>query len=166
MTARGDNLSLEHVYLQYIKPVRIVAYGILKNESDAEDVAHDVFLTYFQMKEPERIRDPKNYLLKMARNKALEYMRRREHEVLTDDFTTFTSSPADGSEASLVARVGCEIAKLPIVERQVFLMHVNAKMGFGEISRVMELSVPAVYRRYRKALKILQQALKGSKNYE
>ena len=49
MTARDEPLSFEQVYLQFIRPVYIAAYGILQNQADAEDVAHDVFLNYFQM---------------------------------------------------------------------------------------------------------------------
>ena len=48
MTLQCENLSLEKVYREYIKAVRIVAYGVLRNATDAEDVAHDVFLLTFR----------------------------------------------------------------------------------------------------------------------
>jgi len=61
-----------------IRPVYIAAYGILQNQADAEDVAHDVFLNYFQVEDKKRIRDLENYLLKMARNRALDYLKRKK----------------------------------------------------------------------------------------
>jgi len=162
----SEKPSPEQVYRQYIKPVRIVAYGILRNDADAEDVAHDVFLTYFQIKDPERIKNIKNYLLKMARNKALEYLRREGREELREELSAFSAPVAGDDENWEVTRVGEEIARLPLMERQIFLMHVNADLGFTEISKVVEMSVPAVYRRYRKALKLLQKALKGGERHE
>ena len=118
------------------------------------------------MKEPKQIRNLKNYLLRMARNKSLEYIRRRECEVPTDDINNYAELLPDDSEDPLAVRVGCEILKIPEVERQIILMHVNANMGFGEISKVMEISVAAVYRKYRKAITLLQKALKGGGEYE
>ena len=41
MTAQDETQSFEQVYLQYVKPVYYVAYGILKDNGDAEDIAHD-----------------------------------------------------------------------------------------------------------------------------
>ena len=80
MDMQQTRSTFEQVYLQYIKPVYFVAYGILGNKEDAEDVAHNVFLAYFQMEEPKRIRNLKNYLLKMARNQAFECLKKKGRE--------------------------------------------------------------------------------------
>ncbi len=162
-TAQIESLTFEQAYLQYIKPVYIVAYGILKSREDAEDVAQDVFLTYFQQKGAGQINNTKNYLLKMASNKALNYFRKRNREEPTDDVSTKISSAIEknSNDSELLEEIEKEIYNLPSEERQVFMMHVSAGLGFRQISKTMEISIPAAYRKYKKAVKILRQALKG-----
>ena len=156
-----DSLTFEQVYLQYIKPVYIVAYGILKNREDAEDVAQDVFLNYLQKKVPEQVRNIKDYLLKMAHNNALNYLRKRDREEPTDDISTEISSLIEEKDSESPDEIEKEIYNLPLEERQVFMMHVNAGLGFRQISKIMDISIPAAYRKYKKAIKTLRQALEG-----
>lgn len=163
MTAQDEPLSFEQVYLRFIRPVYIAAYGILKNQADAEDVAHDVFLTYFQMEDSKQIRNLENYLMKMARNKALDYLKKKAREIPSEELPSVTESvyAARVDRQSVSSRVEKEIEQLPSEERQIILMRVKAGAGFVQISKTMEMSVPAVYRRYRKAIKMLQKSLKG-----
>lgn len=163
MTARNETLSFEQVYLQFIRPVYIAAYGILQNQADAEDVTQDVFLAYFQMEDKKRIRDLKNYLLKMTRNKALDYLKKKNREIPSEELPVIAEPlpSARDNWQSISSQVEKEIEQLPSVERQIILMRVKTGAGFVQISKMMEMSVPAVYRRYRKAIKILQKSLKG-----
>ena len=163
MTARDEPLSFEQVYLQFIRPVYIAAYGILQNQADAEDVAHDVFLNYFQMEDKKRIRDLENYLLKMARNRALDYLKRKKREIPSEELPVIAEPlPAVCENRRFISsRVEKEIEQPPSEERQIILMRVKTGAGFVQISKAMEMSVPAVYRRYRKAIKILRNSLKG-----
>ena len=162
LTAQKESMAFEQEYLQHIRQVYIVAYGILKNREDAEDVVHDVFLSYFEKKGTVQIRDTKAYLLKMARNKALNYLRKKKREEPVEDVSLLNNAGMKTNEDNLlIGLIEKEIYKLSPEERQVFTMHVNAGLGFRQISAVMEMSVPAVYRKYRKAVKNLQKALKG-----
>ena len=159
-TAQKESLTFEQVYLQYIKPVYIVAYGILKSREDAEDVAHDVFLTFFGKNESEQIKDIKNYLLKMAHNKSINYLRKRDREEPAEDISERITSVMENNDNTLLEEIEKEICRLPAEERQVFMMHVNAGLGFRQISNIMEISVPAAYRIYKRAVKTLRQAIK------
>ena len=162
MTTQNKNQSFEQVYLQYVKPVYYAAYGILKDNGDAEDIAHDVFLAYWQMKEPEQIRDLRSYLLKTARNKALTLLRKKGREEPSDEIASLGDSEShDGEDTeSLAGQITKEIHRLPSEERQIFIMHVNAGLGFRQIAKVMEMSVPTVYRRYREAVRHLWDSVK------
>ena len=160
-----EKTSFEQVYLQFVKPIYYVAFAILKNKEDAEDVASDVFLSYYQMRNKEKIKNVKNYLFKMAHNKALNYLKRKNREELKDDIDVYYVEK-DNFDNSLVTQIKKEIYSLPDEEKQIFVMHVNGGMGFRQISRIMKMSISAVYRRYKKAIKMLQQALRGGEFHE
>ncbi|MCR5531314.1 MAG: RNA polymerase sigma factor [Lachnospiraceae bacterium] len=160
MYTNNEGLSFEQIYQRYVKPVFVIAFGVLKNTADAEDVTQEVFLSYLQMKEPKRIRNLKSYLLRISRNKALEQLRRREGEELTDDCSFFSETASDDTDRDLLEQVGKELAKLPEEDRQIILLHVKVGKSFFEISKIMKISVSTVFRRYRKALDVLKTALK------
>ncbi len=161
-TAQGAKPSFEQVYHQYLKPVYTVAYSILNHKEDAEDIAHEVFLSYLRLEDSRQIDNLKAYLLQMSHNKALNYLRKKNREELTEDIETISDSLMELSEESpLSDRVEAEILKLPLEERSIFLMHTSGGMKFADIANAMEMSLPAVFRRYQKAIKDLRRALEG-----
>ena len=167
MAAQDELLTFEQVYLRFIQPVYVAAYGILKNHADAEDVAHEVFLDYFRMKEKKQVNNTKNYLLKMARNKAVDLAKKRKE--FPSDYVSLgvnTFSTKQPNREPVISPAEEAIARLPEDERQIVLLHVNAGVGFVQISKAMEMSVSAVYRRYRRAIKALQKTLKGGEKDE
>ena len=46
-------------------------------------------------------------------------------------------------------------------EREILVLHLNAGLSFKEVSGIVNLSLPAAYRKYRKALKHIQEELNG-----
>ena len=67
----------EEIYLSYRKQMFLVARTVLKNDSDAEDIVHDVFLRIAKkymakISTIENETDLRNYLLKATKNAALD----------------------------------------------------------------------------------------------
>ena len=157
-------IYFEEVYMKYKDAVYLVAYSILKNKEDSEDVAHDVFMAFFQHKDKEKIRNIKNYLLKMSQNKALNFLNKRNKEELVDDFSAVQlavcSGEKDTTDRSLTKFLEILINELPVTERQIFILHVNGNMKFREISKIMDISVSEAHRRYKKAVNYLKEQLK------
>ena len=50
---------------------------------------------------------------------------------------------------------------LPCAEREILSFRLNVELTFLEISRIVELSLPATYRKYRKAIHTLRERLGG-----
>lgn len=162
-TAQDNRQFFEQVYLQYVKPVYYCAYGILHNREDAEDVTHQVFTTYFGLKDLEHVSNTKSYLLQIAKNKSLNYLKQKEREYLTDDTSIFDQAVCDSNnrDDAAIRKLKSEINLLPMEEQQVLILHLKAGMKFREIAKAMDLTVPAVYRRYKKAIRTLQNKMKG-----
>ncbi len=75
----------EQVFYTYKKQMFILAKSILVNESDSEDVVHDVFLKmatkYMNViKSIKSESDLRNYLLKATKNTALNMCKNKKHE--------------------------------------------------------------------------------------
>lgn len=87
----------EDIFYAYRKQMVFLALSILKNNEDAEDVVHDVFLK-IATKHMEIIRaiqkdtDLRNYLLKATKHTALNLLQQKQKTVLSPD----VASEADG----------------------------------------------------------------------
>lgn len=86
---KGSIQDVEAVYYAYRKQMYALAFSILQNEMEAEDIVHDVFaklsarpsmLTKIKTDE-----DMRNYLLKAAKNTALNRCKQRKRFILFPD---------------------------------------------------------------------------------
>ena len=98
----GKIQDVETVYYAYRKQMYALALSILHNEMEAEDVVHDVFskitanpsmLTKIKTDE-----DMRNYLLKAAKNTALNRCKQKKRFILFPD--RLMVPPQDGTELS------------------------------------------------------------------
>ena len=78
-----EKKQFEKIYLSYRKQMITLAVSILNNESDAEDVVHDVFLAIASKHMPTILsikneKDLRNYILKSTKNTALNLLKKRK----------------------------------------------------------------------------------------
>lgn len=91
----GDNSAFDGIIGLYHDSMIYFIYGILHNTADAEDVAADVFADLIVNKNRYSFKcSLKTYLFSVARNKAIDRLRRRKH-IYDGDFEETTESVAD-----------------------------------------------------------------------
>ena len=80
----SEKQLFEKIYNSYKKQMFLVAKGILSREEDAEDVVHDVFyeVASRHMEIVSRLKetDLRNYMLKAAKNRAINVWRKKSKE--------------------------------------------------------------------------------------
>lgn len=85
----------EKIYIEYRDPMFFMARSVLGNDSDAEDIVHDVFLKIAKkhMARISRIKndtDLRNYLLTATKHTALDHLRKHRRERIS---ATLKSKP-------------------------------------------------------------------------
>lgn len=80
-----DRRKFEEIYYTYRQQMFLVARNFLNCDEDAEDVVHDVFVTIATkhmpiIKKINSDRDLKNYLLKSAKNRALDFNKKNKRQ--------------------------------------------------------------------------------------
>lgn len=80
----------EEIDLNYRKQMLLVARSVLGNDSDAEDIVHDVFLKIAKkhmarISKIEKDTDLRNYLLKATKHTALDHLRKHRRERIAAD---------------------------------------------------------------------------------
>ena len=87
---QDDQIKFEEIYNLYRKQMLLVANSILHNESDAEDIIHDVFVCIATKRMAfirgiESSEDLRNYLLKSAKNAALNETKKKSRSNVSLD---------------------------------------------------------------------------------
>ncbi len=175
----GNTGALENLVSRYEKRVYNLAYRMLGNKEDAEDVLQDTFLNVIRsLKGFESRSSFSTWLYRVAANAALTRLRQRsrreksEGEFLDE---VYSVQEAAHSQSKLVdwsdrpaerlldeeAREVMEdaISELPEIYRVVFILRDVQGLPANEVAEVLDLTVPAVKSRLHRARLYLRNRL-------
>lgn len=155
---KGDRDAFSRIYQQLKQPVYTICYRIVQSRETAEDITHDVFVKLFRCPPDASVQNIRAWIFQMARNLSVDALRKNARTVEEN----CPGYAGDGWEPiHLRMDVEAALSRLPGLEREILTLHLNAELSFKEISQITGLSLAAVYRKYRKALKALQMELNG-----
>jgi RNA polymerase sigma-70 factor (ECF subfamily) len=127
-----------------------VAYSVLRQQSEAEDVVQDAFVRVLQhTKALPAVRDMRVWLIRIVWNLAMDRRRRVRPEQLDTEFAAGLVGREVGAdrameEAGRMQSVMREVQRLNREERQALLLSAVDELGTAEIALVMERSEAAV----------------------
>lgn len=156
---QGDQDGLKEIYNAYISFIFTTIYHVLQNKENAEDVTSEFFLKIWNMADRYQPGNGhRTWLATIARNMAIDYLRKHKREVLTDEF--FEGVDEEKTlESEVVGEVSMEYALslLNESERQVVTMKIVEDMTFQEIAKVLDAPMGTVTWRYQNAIKKLRR---------
>lgn len=165
---RGEPAALCEIYEKYRAPLLKVAAALLDDRGGVEDVVQDVFVSFAQTTGRFRLTGSlKGYLSICVANRARDGNRTgRRHNTVSLDHTNACSAPYGNPEHAavnreLTARLDAAMATLPGEQREVVVLHLQARLPFREIARLREISINTAMSRYRYALNKIRSALNG-----
>jgi RNA polymerase sigma-70 factor (ECF subfamily) len=163
----GSGEALRRIYERYRDGLLTLAMALLNDSHAAEDVLHDVFVTFSQSANGFRLRGSlKGYLTTCVANRAKDRLRGRKRQPGSLEHAVNVASDCDGPETRIVADersrlVGAALAQLPYEQREAVALHLNAEMTFRQIARHQDTSVSTAKGRYRYGLQKLRSTLNG-----
>ena len=164
---RGDRQALRRVYDKYKSRLLAIAGSMLGGAGGAEDVLHDVFVSFaggirgFQL-----YGSLESYLTTCVINRVRDRFRRQRFEVVAIARVKHDISEVKRPDRAVMfseqAQVLAEaLAKIPFEQREVIVLHIKGGMKFKEIAAVQGVGVSTVQGRYRYGLEKLRSALRG-----
>ena len=150
----GGNLSAFRVLVdRYGGVVHGVAYARLRNTADAEDVAQETFIRFYQqLDQLAHRRHVGSWLVQVARNVSVDMLRKRvrEAERLKEAAATKTVVP-DPVREELHRLLWDEIEKLEPDAQEVIVLHYFMKKKAREIASLLEINTNAAEKRLQRA---------------
>jgi len=160
---RGSTEALGRIYEKYKTDMLVLAMALLNDKSAAEDVMHDVFLSFVMNIEKFGLTGSlKGYLLTCAANRARNFNKAKRRQGVE-------LAPAEpvspGSDEPLRAimcneqlqQLSSAMAELPYDQREVIMLHFQAVMTFGTIGKSLGISANTAKSRYRYGLDKLRE---------
>ena len=151
---RGSKDALGRIYEKYKSDLLILAMALLNNTSAAEDVVHDVFLSFVQMIEKFRLTGSlKGYLLTCVANRARNTNKAKHQKTVGPEPPEPVDSSDDPPQSIMcneqLQQLGDAMAQLPYDQREAIMLHFQAAMTFKRIAGSLGISVNTVKSRYR-----------------
>ena len=156
---RGDKDGLKEIYEAYISYIYTIVLGLVGNRENAEDVTSEFFIKLWTIADVYQNNGThKAWLATVARNMALDFIRKNKREIPTEEFADETSRE-ETPEQEVVGELSVQeaLATLSEAERQVVDMKVLGEMSFREISEALHIPMGTVTWRYQNAIKKLRR---------
>lgn len=153
-----DKEAFIRIYNELKIPVYTIAYRIVGSKEVAEDITQEVFLRLFSAPPESNVKNPRAWIFAITRNLSIDHLRKPEN-LNIDDIT----ATLEHNENDIVTKLDVETAlqNLSTTEREIITLHLNAGLSFKEIASITKLSLPATFRKYKKALSKLKVVLSG-----
>ncbi len=165
---RGEKGALRDIYERYKDDLVTLATVLLTDAGSAEDVVHDVFVSFLKSAERFRLTGSlKGYLATCVANNARNRNKARQKQASYGlNETDATLSGSNNPDTATIfgeelRQLSAALAQLPYEQREVLLMHLYGDLKFRTIARSLGVSINTVQGRYRYALDKLRSMLNG-----
>jgi RNA polymerase sigma-70 factor, ECF subfamily len=161
----GDERAFDTVFRAHYPRLVRFAESIVRERGPAEEIAQEVMLELWRRRETLEVEQSFGaYLMRSARNRALNYVRHqrvvaRELAAATIETAESPGTDAETLGSELETAVRNAIENLPERSREVFTLSREQGLKYAEIARVLDVSVKTVEKRMGQALSELRDRL-------
>jgi len=142
-----------------------LAVSLLNDVGTAEDVVHDVFVSFAQSAEKLRLNgNLRGYLTTCVANLARDRIRAKRRQTIGLDKAEPVSLDLNNPLHSLIGdeqlkRLSDAMAQLPYEQREVITLHLQGEITFKAIAKSQNISINTIQSRYRYGLDKLRSLL-------
>ena len=157
----GDRDAFEMVIRSFSRSLFAIAYGILQNREEAEDVVQDTFVKAWKSRW--RVRDSAKlpaWLATIARHRARDLVRKKRPEPLPENFESQEVVENASQTADLDGEVRSALAQLPELHRIAVTLRYFEEQDYGTIERTLGLTNGALRGILGRALGLMRKRLK------
>jgi RNA polymerase sigma-70 factor (ECF subfamily) len=156
---QGDRDAFEMIIRSFSRNLFAIAYGVLQNREEAEDVVQDTLVKAWKSRW--RVRDPEKFpawISTIARHRARDLARRRRPESLPHDFES--EATTETPNANLDAEVQAALSQLPELHRAAVTLRYFEELDYATIEQTLGLSNGALRGILGRALGAMRRRLK------
>jgi len=164
---RGSREALTRIYEKYKADLLLLAMGLLNDKAAAEDIVHDVFLSFVRGLDGFRLTGSlKGFLLTCTANHARNWNKAQRVRLrpVGADGESAGRTVAEEPLETLACNEQLELlsgalAELPFEQREIVMLHLHGRMTFQAIAKARQISANTAKSRYRYGMDRLRVTL-------
>jgi len=162
---RGSKDAMCRIYAKYKDYLLTLAKGLVGEQAAAEDVVHDVFVSFARSARQFQLTGSlRGYLATCVSNLARDKIRARTRQAEALGSMNPVISDSDNPEQRVIEteeliRLRQAISQIPYEQREAVMLHLKGDMKFREIAKLQGVSVSTIHGRYRYGLDKLRSML-------
>jgi RNA polymerase sigma-70 factor (ECF subfamily) len=163
----GNLDALRRIYEKYRDYLLTLAMALVNDGATAEDVVHDVFVSFAQSGARFRLYgNLRSYLATCVVNRVRDQMRARKRRGQTLDEETPLESDFDPPDTRILSDersrlIARALARLTDEQREVIALRLNGQLKLREIAKLQNIPLTTVRGRYRHGIERLRSILNG-----
>jgi RNA polymerase sigma-70 factor (ECF subfamily) len=164
---QGSKDAMRQIYMEYKDTLLTIAASLLHDTNAAEDVLHDVFVSFAASAGKLELRvSLRSYLISSIVNRVRDRFRKKKHHTVELDKAGQIKSDLNRPEQSAVLAEQLQLTadallQLPLEQRETIILHLTGGMKFKEIAEMQHVPMNTVQGRYRYGLDKLRTILRG-----
>ncbi len=165
---KGDCEAFSPLIERYKMLVYRIAYRMLGNRDDAEDLVQEVFIRAYNSIKSFKSGFPFSpWLSKITLNMVINFIRRerKEHlaslEMVQNQISIDRDDPVEMTKSKLLReKIQQAISRLPEIYRAVLILRIEEELSYAEISKILNIPKGTVMSRLARARQCLKEILK------
>ena len=156
----NNNIAFEKLYKRYNKLVYGIAFSILKNPHDAEDIVQCVFTKIYSIdksKLPER--NEASWLYSTTKNETINFLKKKNSNIDLDSIYEIEDTNNEINKIIDRDSFNKLISKLNNTEREIISLKILTNFSFEEIAKILNIPTGTVKWRYYKSVHTLKLLL-------
>lgn len=156
----GNKEVLEEIYNKYHKTIYGIAFSILKNKDDSEDIVQSVFIkihTLDNSKLPKE--NVSSWLYTLTKNEALQFLRKQKSNIDLDSIYDLVDNNNEIDNLINKETYNKLISKLSPKEKEIVSLKIISNLSFEEISQLLGEKTATIKWRYYKSIYALRLLL-------
>lgn len=149
--------AYNQLYEKYYKLVYGIAFSVMKNKEDSEDITNEVFTKIYKLdKEKLPVSNEASWLFTVTRNECFTYLRKSKQNISIDEIYEVPSTSQEIQEIIDTEYYNKLISGLSEQEKTIISLKILSNFTFSKIAQIMNLPIGTVQWKYYKAINSLK----------
>jgi RNA polymerase sigma-70 factor (ECF subfamily) len=158
--------DLERLYDDHAQALFAFLLSFTRDEADTRDLLQELFVKLAQRPATlDAVRDERSFLLRLARNLAIDLVRRRgarvkNYEQMAGESVALFEPASEPDERAFREALATALGELPVEQREVVHLKLWEGLTFEQIAELLEIPLNTAASRYRYGLDKMRQRLR------
>ena len=150
---QNKNKGIEILYNKYSKVIYGIAFSILKNKEDSEDIVQIVFTKIYEL-DNQKLPSNKeaSWLYSLTKNETINFLKKKNNNICLDELYEIEDQNNEINKSIDKLWFNKVIKKLNANEQEIVSLKLLSNFSFDEISKLINQPVGTVKWRYYKSL--------------